>query len=93
MVRQALMYDAQSSRCSKTFEPKEMLEHIVLRILAGSHRRNMKLLEVLQGAAVLSIRRWRVHTFVSLASRRKNKADIFIAYGPVGQMSSRNSRS
>ena len=64
MIQHALTSDGQSSVDSQSFDTDEMLEHLVFRILVGSHRRNMKLLEILQGAGVLSIKRWHVHTFV-----------------------------
>jgi hypothetical protein len=62
MVHHALLNDEQSGSVPITHGPTEMLEHLVLRILVGSHRRNTKLLEVLQGADVLN--RWLVHTLV-----------------------------
>jgi len=64
MIQTALMAERPIELVSN-LDPSEMLEHLVLRILVGSHRRNMKLLEILQGAEVLSIKRWHVHTYVS----------------------------
>lgn len=64
MIEYILKHDEQSTKSHLSLDPLEMVEHLVLDILVGSHRRNMKLLETLQGASVLSIKRWNVHTCV-----------------------------
>lgn len=61
MVKHALMHNDQAESNPSSFDRNAMLEHLMLRILVGSHWRNTKLLEVLQGANILN--RWHVHTY------------------------------
>lgn len=59
------MSNAQSTFALTTFELDEMLRCLTLQILVGNHHRNMKLLEILQGAAVLA--RWYVHSLILIS--------------------------